>query len=293
METHTLRPIRFSLVVDNCGVKYTNKKYVDHLLNALKQHYEMSEDWEGKLYCGITLKWYYNKRLLYISMPGYVSIQLTKYKHNRPTKPVDTPLIPKPRTYGKESQKTNPPDTTSLTTESEKKIIQQVVGSFLYYARAVDMAILHALSDITSTQSSPTKTTLRKVRHFLDYMHSHQNAIILYRASDMILNIQSYSSYLTASNARSRAGGHLFLRSIPRNDTKIKVNGSIRSLCTILKTVSESAAEAELSALFHNVQQAKIIQLTLQEMGHTQPPISIHIDNTTAVSIVNNTIKRQ
>ena len=28
-------------------------------------------------------------------------------------------------------------------------------------------------------------------------------------------------------------------------------------------------------------------------MGHTQPPIPIHIDNTTAVGIVNNTIKRQ
>ena len=49
-------------------------------------------------------------------MPGYVSNQLTKYKHNPPTKPVDTPLIPKPRTYGKDLQKTDPPDTTSPTT---------------------------------------------------------------------------------------------------------------------------------------------------------------------------------
>ena len=33
--------------------------------------------------------------------------------------------------------------------------------------------------------------------------------------------------------------------------------------------------------------------ITLQELGHPQPPTMIHADNTTAVGIVNNTIKRQ
>ena len=116
------------------------------------------------------------------------------------------------------------------------------------------MTILHALSDIARTQSNPTKATLRKVRHFLDYMHSHQNATILYKASGMILNIHSDASYLTTSNTRSRAGGHFFLSSMPRNNTKIKLNGSIHSLCKNLKIVAASATEAELASLFHNAQ---------------------------------------
>ena len=60
-----------------------------------------------------------------------------------------------------------------------------------------------------------------------------------------------------------------------------------------LQTVAASAAEAELGALFVNVQQAKIIWLTLQKLGHLQPPIPIHVDNTTAIGIVNSTIKQQ
>ena len=63
-------------------------------------------------------------------------------------------------------------------------------------------------------------------------------------------------------------------------------------LCTILKLVAASAAEAELGALFLNAQEAKIMRLTLQEMGHPQPPTPIHIDNSTCVGIVNNTQKR-
>eukprot|EP00804_Cyclotella_cryptica_P014578 CCRYP_004837-RA/>CCRYP_004837-RA protein AED:0.52 eAED:0.52 QI:0/-1/0/1/-1/0/1/0/135 len=35
------------------------------------------------------------------------------------------------------------------------------------------------------------------------------------------------------------------------------------------------------------------MRLTLEELGHPQPPTRIHVDNSTTVGIVNNTIKRQ
>eukprot|EP00804_Cyclotella_cryptica_P000099 CCRYP_013740-RA/>CCRYP_013740-RA protein AED:0.54 eAED:0.62 QI:0/0/0/1/0/0/2/0/116 len=35
------------------------------------------------------------------------------------------------------------------------------------------------------------------------------------------------------------------------------------------------------------------MRLTLEELGHPQPPTPIHVDNSTTVGIVNNTIKRQ
>ena len=35
------------------------------------------------------------------------------------------------------------------------------------------------------------------------------------------------------------------------------------------------------------------MRLTLDELGHPQPPTPIHIDNSTTVGIVNNTVKRQ
>ncbi len=124
-------------------------------------------------------------------------------------------------------------------------------------------------------------------------MWTHPDTIIQYRASDMILNVHSDASYLSTPKAHSRAGGYFFLGSLPHNGDPIRLNGTIRITCTILKLVAALAAEVELGALFLNAQEAKIMQLILTELGHPQPPTPIHINNTTMVGIVNNTVKRQ
>ena len=53
--THKWRPIQFSLVVDNFGVKYEGKEHAKHLLEVLERHYTVTTDWDGKKYIGITL----------------------------------------------------------------------------------------------------------------------------------------------------------------------------------------------------------------------------------------------
>ena len=63
-----------------------------------------------------------------------------------------------------------------------------------------------ALSEISSQQSDPTENTMKQVNQFLDYIWTHPDAIIRYRASDMILNVLSDVSYLSAPKAHSRAG---------------------------------------------------------------------------------------
>jgi hypothetical protein len=109
----------------------------------------------------------------------------------------------------------------------------------------------------------------------------------------MILNIHSDASYLSAPCARSHAGGYLFLGSLPQDGYPIKLNSAIHITCNILKLVAASAAETELGALFLNAQEAKVLCLNLNKLGHPQPPTPIYIDNTTIVGIVNNTIKKQ
>ena len=52
---HDTRPITFTLVVDDFIVKYINKKDVDHLMNALKENYTVTEDLEDKRYIIIHL----------------------------------------------------------------------------------------------------------------------------------------------------------------------------------------------------------------------------------------------
>jgi hypothetical protein len=39
------RPITFSLVADDFGIKYVGKEHVDHLINCLKEKYKPNKDW--------------------------------------------------------------------------------------------------------------------------------------------------------------------------------------------------------------------------------------------------------
>jgi hypothetical protein len=124
-------------------------------------------------------------------------------------------------------------------------------------------------------------------------MWTHPDAKICYCASNMILNLHSNASYLSAQRACGRMDGYFILGSMPVNRDPIKLNGAINITCTILKLVAASAAEAKFGALFLNAQEAKVLHLTLDKLGHPQPPTPIHINNTTTVGIVNRTIKCQ
>ena len=67
------RPIQLWLVVDDFGVKYVGEDHAQHLVNILRKHYDISEDWEGTKYIGLTLDWDYERREVHVSMPGYNS----------------------------------------------------------------------------------------------------------------------------------------------------------------------------------------------------------------------------
>jgi hypothetical protein len=88
-------------------------------------------------------------------------------------------------------------------------------------------------------------------------MWNHPNAKIRYCASNIILNVHSDASYLSAPHARSCIGGHFFLGSLPVNSNLIKLNGATHITCTILKLVAASATKAKLGALFLNAQEAE------------------------------------
>jgi hypothetical protein len=120
----------------------------------------------------------------------------------------------------------------------------------------------------------------------------HPNTKIRYHASNMILNIHSDAGYLNESEARSRAGGHLFMSSTPKNGVQ-QHNGSILTFSKILRMVVASAAEAEIGALFLNAKEGVNIRNILKEMGHPQPATPMQTDNTTDHVILRGTCKQQ
>ena len=158
------------MVVNDFGVKYVGKEPVDHLIKYIKEKYELTEDWLGDLYCGIKLHWDYNVRTVNISMPGYIKKLLQKYKHKMSTEPQHCPYTPAPKLYGTEAQAPLPVDISPRLSDEEIKEIQRIIGSVLYYARAVNIMVLMALSSITSKQSQDTTNTaesaLPSIREF-------------------------------------------------------------------------------------------------------------------------------
>ena len=81
---HNTKPIWFSLVVDDFGVKYTGKENDDHLIQARQKLYTISIDWTGSLFCVLTIDWDYSAHTCDISMPKYLQTALLKFQHPAP-----------------------------------------------------------------------------------------------------------------------------------------------------------------------------------------------------------------
>ncbi len=100
-----------------------------------------------------------------------------------------TPYTPALKQFGSEAQPPLPPDTSPLLDKKGVRRVQQIVGSILYYARAVDMTVLMALSSIAIEQTKATELTMARCTQLLDYLAHHSKAKVRFHASDMIMNI--------------------------------------------------------------------------------------------------------
>ena len=47
-----------------------------------------------------------------------------------------------------------------------------------------------------------------RIIHLLDYLTTHPDGVIMFKASDMILNVHSDEPYLSEKKAKSRMGGY-------------------------------------------------------------------------------------
>jgi hypothetical protein len=284
---HKTRPIQFTLVVDDFGVKYVGKEHAEHLLTTLEQHYKVTADWTGTRYIGIQLLWDYDKRQVHLCMPEYVKKALNQF-HHKLRKRQHQPFPHTPIEYGAKHQYAKGTSQSPRLNAKGKKFVQQVCGKFLFLGRAVDSTLLAPISAIASQSAEPTEETLEHVNQFLDYIATQEEAVITYSASDMVLAVHSDASYLSEPKARSRAGGHFFM-SFNSNDPPN--NGAILNIAHIIKNVMSSATEAELAALYIMAREAVYIRCVLEELGHKQPPTPIQTDNAMAEAVVNGKVQ--
>jgi hypothetical protein len=290
--THDTRPISFSLVVDDFGVKYVGWEHAEHLMACIKKNYSISSDWNGTAYCGLTLDWNYQDRTADLSMPGYIKAALHKYQLPAPARPEHAPHTWNPPLYGAKTQFVSDPTSNPAISDKDVNKLQQLTGTLLYYASVVDPTLIMPINVLASEQSNATEVTAEKVIKLLNYCNTHPETKIWYHASEMILHIHRDASYLSENEVKSRAGGFFYMGNTTKNDITL-TNGAILIFSKVLKYVMSSAAEAEIGAVFINAKEGAVLRTTLEELGHKQPPTPMKTDNTTATGYINGTIKQK
>ena len=73
-------------MVDDFGIKSTSDSATIHLLQALRDKYQITVDPSGTKFLGFVLDWDYSTRKVYFSMPNYVQHALHRLQNSLPTR---------------------------------------------------------------------------------------------------------------------------------------------------------------------------------------------------------------
>ena len=284
---HVSNGVTFTLVVDDFGVKFHRRPSAEHLITCLEELYEVKVNWTGQKYLGLNIDLDRVGRSVTLSMPGYVRKVLERFAHRGAFGQAKSPQVYVPYQPRQGSPMLEVDLHPALSAAAILEV-QEVVGSLLYYARAVDYTMLPAVNAIGSEMGFPTTRLNSAVDRLLAYAAAYPDNQLVFHASDMILEVQSDASYLSRSKARSVAGGLAYLGS---GGSPSSPNGAVFAHCSVLDVVVASAGEAEYGAAFTLAQRAEWARTVLAALGHPQPSTKLYTDNRCAVGLANDTVK--
>ena len=283
---HRTRNIDFTLVVDDFGIQYTLDEDLDHLIHCLEELYEIKIERTGNRFLGFDIDYDMSARTITMSYPGYLATLLASVCP-RGVKGYDSPSIYTAPIFGSTAPQITPVDSTAPASTADSKKLQRVVGSILYYARAIDHLMLPAVCNLATFQSRPTKQTMCMVDRLLGYASTHLNGTVVIRPSDMILRIHSDASHLSRSNSGSVAGGIHYLGT----SDPYFINAPIHCHSTGIPVVCAAVSESEYAGVFSNAQIAVDERNCLASLGYPQPPTVVFCDNECAVGLANETVR--
>ena len=124
------------------------------------------------------------------------------------------------------------------------------------------------MNDASITQAKPTELAKLDCQQILCYATTYDNVCVRFKASDVVLHVDSDAAFLVLPNAKSRVAGCFYLSDHPDKDVSPTLNRAILVECKGIKHVLSSLAEAETAGLFYNAQIAIPMQYILNSIGH-------------------------
>jgi hypothetical protein len=286
---HATNGITFVLVVDDFGIKYTSVTGRDHLLATLRLKYKITVDMSNPTYLGMTVTHDKINQTITCSMPGYIDKVLTRFHEWAGTRTAKSPGVYAAPQYGAKVQYAVE-DTSEPLSPADVTTLQEIVGSMLYYARAVDPTMLTITNTIASQMAVPTQAVKAQAVRLLQYAAAYPNNAIVYKKSKMHVILQVDASYLSRSHARSVAGGVAYYGDAANPTIE---NGMIHAISSIIDVVVSSAGEAEYGAAFIFAQHGVWLRNIAIAFGHAQPATPILCDNEFAIGLATDTIKQK
>jgi hypothetical protein len=193
---HVWCNITFYLVVDDFSVKTTAREHIEHLKTTLEEHYTVAMDWDGSLFCGVNIDWNYPEWTVTLNMPKYIPKALRKF-HPTPSLPHHhlTNTSRSNMAHVFRGWTSTHPNHSPKTTSNASKT----------------SSAHSSTTAITARQSKGTVAVANACQQLLNYVATHPNAGICYKACDMILAIHTDASYLSEPGGKSRTSAHFYL----------------------------------------------------------------------------------
>ena len=163
--THITDQIDFVLVVDDFGISTQGDGPAERLFAVLRKRYPLKVDMTGSKFIGFKIDFTYSadiaKRMCAISMPGYVDAAMKRFQVNL-TKPVHSAEDVLPITYGSPAAQLIESDNSAPLDAAGLLRLQQINGTILYYARAVDALLLPCCGRLGLRLADPTAAVLQR-----------------------------------------------------------------------------------------------------------------------------------
>jgi hypothetical protein len=159
--------------VDDFGISYTGRDNAEHLMASIKKSYDISSNWTGGAYCGLKIDFDYINGTVDLSMPGYIKAYLHKYQHPSPTRPEHAPHQWNMPVYGAKTQYVQDTQDSPALLPKDVTCLQQLGGTLLYYARAVEPTLIMLVNVLDSEQTRATAATADKIIKLLNSCNTH------------------------------------------------------------------------------------------------------------------------
>jgi hypothetical protein len=153
-------------------IKFPKNSNADHLLSTLRSKYDITVDESGHKYLRMTIDIDRDIGVLSLSMPGYVAKALKRF-HKGPIKGAASPAVYSSPSYGSTKQYTAVDRSPNLSSDNVTRL-QEIIGVFLYYARAID-----AVTALASSQSNPTEKVMADAERLLAYAAAHPDHMLI------------------------------------------------------------------------------------------------------------------